>query len=182
MNVYLAIFLHTHISSLNFSILGLVPQEMMSTELDMMICDLFLLAVGTNVTVGDPPVVTTIAQGERINLNVRCPKNGTTLELCVQNGTSVLYASDDIETPGEALFDYRLIVGNGSCESVFVLCQDFCSNQNPNRNPDDVGDSDNTIHITIQGSDENNTVSIQTTDGDTTTPTGELHIATVFRW
>ena len=168
--------------SQNSAVLCLVPQKMMSTEQHMMICDLFLLAVGTNVTVGDPPVVTTVAQGERINLNLRCPENGTTLQLCVQNGTSILYASDDIENPGEAFFDYRLIVGNGSCDSVFALCRDFCSSQNPNSNPDDVGDLDNTIHITIQGSDEDNTVSIQTTDGDTTTPTGELHIATVFRW
>ena len=100
------------------------------------------------------------------------------MELCVRNGTSVLYTSDDIENPGEALFDYRLIVGNGSCESVFILCQDFCSSQNPNSNPDDVGGSDNMLHITIQGSDEDNIISIQTTDGDTTTPNGELYSAT----
>ncbi len=84
------------------------------------------------------------------------PDEGLTLKVDVDEGSAVLYASDIIQTPSEALYDWK--VETDGYQDVFLDPADL--------DRPVMGDS---VYVSVQGLESSNTFSIDSTYGDTST-------------
>ena len=109
-------------------------------------------------------VSSTVGQGETkfIQYNVPPGNPGITIQLNVSNnGTVVLYASNLVQTPNEALHDVKLMTSGW--EDAFINI----SQLNP------LG-SQNKVYVAVAGISGNSTVQVSADIGDTST--GELRM------
>ena len=106
----------------------------------------------------------TLDVGENIRYQYPLPKDGMTVEICVQAGNIVLFASTKVTTPNSALYEYKLDTSGRSsetevCDDVFV--------DSPGRLKRHVV-SNITLYVALNGVDESNIFALNSTIGDTT--------------
>ena len=120
-------------------------------------------------------VSTTARKREKVNVNYECPPIGMTLKLCAQNGTCRLYASGKTRNPSKEVHDYELSAQKGECNDDFIPCREFAGNQtNGVAKRQANGREAVRVYVTIEGVEETNTFTLDTTSGDTSTPKGML--------
>ena len=119
-------------------------------------------------------------KGGTVRLNFPLPVEGITIRLCVSQGYLVLYASVSSTTPNSAVNDFMLEIGTG-CSDIYIDPRGI-GNGNDNSNNalgrrkrqvfnSTASESANlTLYISIEGVEERNTFILQTTTGDTSTP------------
>lgn len=110
----------------------------------------------------------TLEQNQVAYFQFTLPDEGLTLKLEVQTGLVILYASNKIQNPNEAFYDWRL--ETSSSTDVYI-------------SPDDLEESSSltkrqvlqslntTIFISIEGQSGINNFTLNTTYGDTAQPT-----------
>ena len=102
------------------------------------------------------PFISTLEQNQTAFFQYTLPEEGLTLKLVVETGLIVCFASNRIEIPNEAFYDFR--VETSSSADVYI-------------NLDNLQDNSSTIYISIEGQSGINNFTLNTTSGDTTTGT-----------
>ena len=100
--------------------------------------------------------MSTLEQNQTAFFQYTLPEEGLTLKLVVETGLIVCFASNRIENPNEALYDFR--VETSSSADVYISLDNLQGNSS-------------TIHISIEGQSGINNFTLNTTSGDTTTGT-----------
>ena len=98
----------------------------------------------------------TVENGEIKYFTYPFPDEGLTIKLDVDEGSAVLYASDIIQTPNEALYDWKIETDGYS--DVFL-------------DPTELGRpvAGDSVFVSIEGLQASNSFAIDTTFGDTST-------------
>ena len=122
---------------------------------------LFCLIAAAEVEI-DTMVMDTLQIDEIKYFEYPFPDEGLTLKVDVDEGSVVLYASDIIETPNEALYDWK--VETDGYDDVFIDPADL-----------DRPVLGNSVYVSIEGLEDSNTFTIDSTMGDTST-TGLLSV------
>ena len=128
-----------------------------------------------------------VGDGERIRTNFPLPVEGITIRLCVSRGKITFYASVSSTSPNSAVYDWMSEIGIG-CDDIFidprnVENDNIGSNDNSNRVDTNNGRRkrqtlnstmdeyvDLTLYVSIEGTEETNSFVLQTTTGNTSTP------------
>ena len=100
------------------------------------------------------PFISTLEQNQTAYFQYTLPEEGLTLRLEVETGLIVCFASNRIENPNEALYDFR--VETNSSADVYISLDDLQGNSS-------------IIYISIEGRSGRNNFTLNTTSGDTTT-------------
>ena len=100
--------------------------------------------------------MSTLVHNQTAFFQYTLPEEGLTLRLEVETGLIVCFASNRIENPNEALYDFR--VETSSSADVYISMDNLQGNSS-------------TIYISIEGQSGINNFTLNTTSGDTTTGT-----------
>ena len=100
------------------------------------------------------PFISTLEQNQTAYFQYTLPEEGMTLRLEVETGLIVCFASNRIENPNEALYDFR--VETNSSADVYISLDDLQGNSS-------------IVYISIEGRSGRNNFTLNTTSGDTTT-------------
>jgi len=106
----------------------------------------------------------TLDMGENIRYHYPLPEDGMTVEICVQAGNIVLFASTKVTTPNSALYEYKMDISGQSSETE--VCDDVYVDSPARRKRHVV--SNITLYVAVNGVDESNTFALNSTIGDTT--------------
>ena len=111
----------------------------------------------TQIQVGQSPQGE-LDRGENVRFTYTIPVVGTTIQLCVEIGNTVFFASTVVTTPNRALHEYSLdITASGTntrtCGEVFVIP--------PTAN--------SIVYIAVNGLQDRNRFTLNSTTGDTRT-------------
>ena len=107
------------------------------------------------------PFISTLNQNQAAFFQYTLPDEGLTLTLEVETGLIVCFASNRVQNPNEALYDFRIEAS--SFADVFISQDNLEAN------------SSTTIFISCEGQNGVNSFSLNTTCGDTTTGTYVMH-------
>ena len=106
------------------------------------------------------PFISTLEQNQVAFFQFNLPEEGLTLRLEVRIGLVVLFASNKIQNPNEAFYDWKL--ETSSSADVYISLEGITKQQ--------VLQSMNaTIFISIKGQSGVNNFTLNSTSGDTTT-------------
>ena len=100
------------------------------------------------------PFISTLDRNQAAFFQYTLPEEGLTLRLEVEVGFIVCFASNRIQNPNEAVYDFR--VETSSSADVFISPDNFEAN------------SSTTIFVSIEGRSALNNFTLNTTSGDTT--------------
>lgn len=111
--------------------------------------------------------VGTLEQNQKAFYQFALPEGGATVKIDVETGSVVLYASNTIQNPNEALYDYKLETSSSS--DVYISPDDFEDTTSiTKRQAMPPANTNITIYISIEGQSGINSFSLNTTYGDTT--------------
>ena len=121
---------------------------------------IFLVLASAIGEIGQP-FISTLEQNQTAFFQYTLPEEGLTLKLEVETGLIVCFASNRIENPNEALYNFR--VETNSSADVYISLDNL------------QGNSSTTIYISCEGRSGVNNFTLNTTSGDTTTGTYETN-------
>ena len=126
--------------------------------------DFFVVSVAAKIGDG---LEGTLDMGENIRYHYPLPEDGMTVEICVQVGNIVLFASTKVTTPNSALYEYKLDISGRSSETE--VCDDVFVDSPGRLKRNVVSESSNiTLYVALNGVDESNIFALNSTIGDTT--------------
>ena len=103
-----------------------------------------------------------IDMGEIVHVIVECPPEGLTINVCAQEGKTIVYISRSTSSPSSINNDEMLPIDKGKCRNIFIKCS-------TNRRKRQVTDK---IFMGIEGAAEENVFDINASKGDSSTPQG----------
>ena len=119
-------------------------------------CLLSFLILASAIGEVGQPFISTLEQNQTAFFQYTLPEEGLTLRLEVETGLIVCFASNRIENPNEALYDFR--VETSRISDVYISL-------------DNSQENSSTIYISCEGRSGINNFTLNTTSGDTTTGT-----------
>ena len=130
--------------------------------------------------VSDPgqQIMGILTQGEVTFLQMTLPEDGLTITIDVDEGSVVMYGSDKIQQPNEALHDFKL---TNDKPEIYLTKETFIKNTNTTVSKREAT-TDSTginIYISIEGESMINNFTLNTTIGDTTS--GDIDVKHLFR-
>lgn len=134
------------------------------------------LTVPAPVEIGQT-IESLLDEGELSFFQFQLPMVGMTVQLQVQQGRVVMYASSKIRNPSAALYDVRL--ETDSTASVYLDPSDFEDNApNPSsrKRQATVMFTNTTIFVSVEGLDNTNNFMLDTTFGDTCKSTEKYYM------
>ena len=110
--------------------------------------------------------------GESARFMYTIPEMGMTIQMCVEIGNILMFASTETTTPNSAFHEYSLdITANGTnisvCNEVYVTSTE--ANQTRCNITTATGNNTCTLHMEVSGLQERNEFAINSTTGDTRT-------------
>lgn len=123
-------------------------------------------------------VESSIPKGITSYINVDCPSEGLTINVCGKGGKIILFISTTTPTPNSAMYDERIEVEENQCIDTFVECT---TEEETGRRRRQTVSSDR-IFVGIEGVEENNRYELNATSGDTSTPRGSSYIIYVYTY
>ena len=106
------------------------------------------------------PFISTLEQNQVAFFQFNLPEEGLTLRLEVRIGLVVLFASNKIQNPNEAFYDWKL--ETSSSADVYISLEGITKQQV-------LQSVNSTIFISIKGQSGVNNFTLNSTSGDTTT-------------
>lgn len=125
---------------------------------------LFLIApticdIGQNIT-------NSLEQNQIVFFQYSLPEDGMTLSLEVDEGSAILYGSNKIQTPNEALYDF---LPSNSISEIFLTVDIFANRASSIRKRQAVSSTNITFYISIEGLRATNNFTLNSALGGTTT-------------
>ena len=113
-----------------------------------------------------------IPEGVTSYINVDCPSEGLTINVCGKGGKIILFISTTTPTPNSAMYDERIEVEENQCIDTFIGCT---TEEETGRRKRQAASSER-IFVGIEGVEENNRYELNANTGDTSTPRGNKYI------
>ena len=109
--------------------------------------------------------------GESARFMYTIPEIGMTIQMCVEIGNILMFASTETTTPNSAFYEYSLnVTADGTnvsvCNEVYV---NSAANQSCNNSTPATDNTTCTLHVAVNGLQERNEFAINSTTGDTRT-------------
>ena len=119
--------------------------------------------------ISDPgqPITGSITQGEVTFLQISLPDDGLTITIDVNEGSIVMYGSDKIKQPNEAVHDFKL---TNEKPEIYLTEETFGKNTSTivSKRETTTDSTGITIYISIEGQSMVNNFTLNTTIGDIT--------------